>query len=80
MCSGQMFHLLLNCRGCGTLLPTEDSPEFSLLPTVASAPGTQEAAFSLITAVSCDTTKLSEGRCVWEKPFISLFQIFIAFV
>lgn len=54
-------------------------PGFSLLPTAASAPETQEP-FALITDVSCDMTKRSKGRYVWEKPFISLFRIFIAFV
>lgn len=55
------------------------SPEFSLLPTAASAPETQEP-FTLITEASCDMTKRSKGRYVWENPFITLFRIFIAFV
>lgn len=78
MFSSQRIHRLLNCVGCGTLLPTEH-------------PGCSLASFqrlkmhlkcSLITQVSCDTTKRLRGRVhshVWEKPFISIFRICTVF-
>lgn len=53
------------------------SPEFSLIQRLRAHLKHRKR---LITDVSCDMTKRSEGRDVWEKPFISLFRVFMAFV